>query len=163
MAAAGVEDEDAGYPSVRRRSQMATVLVVEDETPLRQLVCKILTGARYQVLAAANGQEALLLAAHSAKPIDLLLTDVLMPGMSGPELMDKLRQSRPELVVLFMSGYDRELLGQRELGPALKFLPKPFTPQALLAVVNDLVESGAAGSPGMPVRRRQAGQRPENA
>lgn len=161
MATGGVEDEEIDFPWIRRRSQTGTVLVVEDETALRRLVCKILSDAKYEVLEAANAQEAFVLATQCGKPIDLLLTDVLMPGMSGPELVDKLRALRPNLLVLFMSGYDRESLGQREMGPTVRFLPKPFSPQALLAAMHDMFEGGRLDP--SQVNRRREGELSEGA
>jgi len=151
LAARGVDDDDSEPVAMRQRPRSGTVLVVEDETALRKLVSKVLTGTRYRVLEASHGQEALALAADHGKPIDLLLTDVLMPGMSGPELMDHLRRTQSDMLVLFMSGYDRELLGKRAADPGVRFLPKPFTPQTLLATVNDLLGAGSG-----IVRSRQA-------
>jgi signal transduction histidine kinase len=148
LAASRIEDEDIAHPGVRHGSYTGTVLLVEDETPLRKLVSRVLTGSRFHVLEAAHGQDALRLAAECAQPIDILLSDVLMPGMSGPELMDRLRQSRPEMLVLFMSGYDKELLGQRGADPMVRFVPKPFTPQALLAAVHELVGGAGLDPPG---------------
>jgi CheY-like chemotaxis protein len=119
----------------------ATVLVVEDEVSVRKLVSRVLSGRGYQVLEAANGEEALALSADYGKPIELLLTDLLMPGMSGVELMDKIRQRRPEILVMFMSGYDRELLGSRARAPGVTFLQKPFQPGKLAAVIQAFLES----------------------
>ena len=142
LAAAGIEDERTEQHYLRPSRQTATVLVVEDETSLRKLVTKVLAGANYHVLEATDGQLAMRLAAEFGKPIGLLVTDVLMPGMSGPELMDRLRKAHPDMLVLFMSGYDRELLGQRASESAVRFLPKPFTPQTLLSTVQEIL--GAA-------------------
>ena len=124
-----------------------TVLVVEDEAPLRRLVAKVLDGAGYNVLQAANGHEGLALV-DSNPPIDLLLTDVVMPGMSGPELVGRLRTNRPELLVLFMSGYDHALIDQELLHQSARFLPKPFTPRKLLAQIGELIGAGRGGGGG---------------
>jgi signal transduction histidine kinase/ActR/RegA family two-component response regulator len=115
-----------------------TVLVVEDEYSLRRLVLKILSGAGYRVIDAVNGEEALVLASRHPS-IDLVLTDVVMPGVSGPELAARLRASRPELTVLYMSGYDRALIDQKTIDRNAGFLPKPFSPRALLARIAELI------------------------
>ena len=146
MAAESVEEGTATTPDAPGRLQSATVLIVEDETPLRKLVCRVVAGAGYQVLEAANGEEGLILATQYGRQIDLLLTDVLMPGMSGAELMDRVRKLRPDLTIVFMSGYDRDLVGQREHEHRVAFLPKPFTPEVLLSTVRAMLEEG--GLPG---------------
>jgi len=112
--------------------------LVEDEDPLRKLISTVLTAAGYDVLQAANGQEAIA-AAHGRQRIDLLLTDVVTPGLSGPGVVVELRGNWPELVVLYMSGYDRELVGQAALGRTTSFLPKPFTPRSLLTAISELL------------------------
>ncbi len=101
---------------------IGSVLMVEDEDALRTLVGRILTEEGYTVLTAASGEEALELAAVSG-PIDLLVSDVVLGGMTGPELVTKLRARRPDLKVLLMSGY-----AGVPLGPVDDFLPKPFSP-----------------------------------
>lgn len=143
MALEGTEKEAAPTPQSRSRRHSATVLIVEDETPLRKLICRVVAGAGYHVLEAANGEEGLILATQYGKQIDLLLSDVLMPAMSGAELMDRVRKLRPDLTVVFMSGYDRELVGQREREPGVAFLPKPFTPEALLVTLRAMLEEGS--------------------
>jgi len=115
---------------------------------LRRLICRILAGVGYNILEAASGEEALRLATQPGVAIDLLLTDVLMPGMTGADLMDKLRAQRPALTVLFMSGYDRELVGHRERLPGVAFLPKPFTPQTLTNSVRQMLEEGRVDTSG---------------
>jgi len=135
--------EDQAQPRLARAAQPArpgSVLLVEDEAPLRKLVSTILSAAGYRVIEAASGDEALARAA-AAGPIDLLLTDVVMPSMSGPELVSRLRSGWPELAVLYMSGYDRELLGQKAPEGATEVLPKPFTPRELLARINELLQA----------------------
>jgi two-component system cell cycle sensor histidine kinase/response regulator CckA len=122
----------------QHRHGTGTVLVAEDDGALRKLICKTLADAGYRVLQASNGQEALRLEGQEPT-VDLLLTDVVMPGMSGPELMDRVRSRRPDLIVLFLSGYDRALIGERTLDPAVAFLPKPFTLKALLNRVHELI------------------------
>lgn len=120
-------------------SGRGSVLVVEDQTPLRELVLRLLNRAGYDAIGATDGTHALAVAAE--RRVDLLLTDVVMPGMSGPELADTLRRSRPELPVLFSSGFAQVGVGSGTDGADL--LPKPFTRALLL----ERVEGALAGSP----------------
>ncbi len=109
-----------------------TVLVVEDESWVRDLAVKVLTLLGYRVLAAANGGEAFLLAEQHPGRIDLLFTDVVMPGINGKQLADRMRALRPEIRVLFTSGYTEDVIvhhGVVEEG--LSFLAKPYSPVAL--------------------------------
>jgi PAS domain S-box-containing protein len=118
-----------------------TVLVVEDEPSVRKLVCEILQSAGYMVLEAAQGQAALALAARHEGEIELLLTDVRMPGLNGCDLWEQLKADRWELRVLFMSAYTddvRVLEAAQTLGCA--FLQKPFTPEALTRKVRTLLD-----------------------
>jgi signal transduction histidine kinase len=139
------EDEKNGRTSESPAARRATVLLVEDETALRKLVFQVLTAAGHRVMEAANGEEALALSARHRKPIDLLITDVIMPGITGPELVAKLRANRPRTMVLYMSGYDRELLDRNSLEASAGFLPKPFSPRALLARIDELLAAGEGG------------------
>ncbi len=110
-----------------------TILLVEDEADVRELAREILEIAGYTVLEAARGDEALRLCRESARPINLLLTDVVMPQMSGPELARKLLALRPGTKVVYMSGYTDDALGHHGvLDPDIILLPKPFTPEALM-------------------------------
>ncbi len=131
-------------PAESRGAGTATILLVEDETPLRKLISQVLKSAGHAVLEAANGDEALALQAHHPGPIDLLLTDVIMPGMSGPELVAKLRGRRPKMTILYMSGYDNELVDKKSLENSASFLPKPFSPRALLNRIAALLGFGGA-------------------
>jgi signal transduction histidine kinase len=111
-----------------------TILVVEDEPALLRVVTRILQHNDYSVLAAANGTEALALAADH--DFDLLLTDAVMPGISGFELADRVRQTRPQASVLFMSGYSPDLAGAgRGLPVDTALVQKPFTERTLLEAV----------------------------
>jgi len=128
--------EEASEPQEPSASGMGaslgTILVVEDEASLRKLVCSALKGAAYQLLEAAGGREGLELARSFPGRIDLLLTDVVMPEINGPRLAELLRKDRPDLITLFMSGYDQNLIGQNLMSEAVHFLPKPFTTKVLL-------------------------------
>ncbi|WP_305788830.1 PAS domain-containing hybrid sensor histidine kinase/response regulator [Symbioplanes lichenis] len=113
-----------------------TLLVVDDETALRDVAGRILSGAGYHVLAADGGPKALELAALHEGAIDLLVSDVVMPGMLGNELAERLVDARPDTRVLFMSGYAQPVLAsQGTLDPGVALLEKPFTAEDLLAAV----------------------------
>jgi PAS domain S-box-containing protein len=119
-------------PTVARaRAGGETVLVVEDADGLRLLVTKLLERLGYTVLVAANAEQALQVCDANAS-IDVLLTDVVMPGASGPELTTQLAERRPDLRVIYMSGYTDEAIVQHGvLVPGTAFLHKPFTSEAL--------------------------------
>jgi signal transduction histidine kinase len=119
----------------------ATLLVVEDETAVRELVRTALVRCGYRVLAARDGEEALTRAAAHAGRIDLLLTDVVMPGINGRELATRFHQSRPNSRVLFMSGYAADMISDEgALAGDANLLMKPFTPDELEARVRKALE-----------------------
>jgi CheY-like chemotaxis protein len=115
------------------------VLVVDDEAQLRELVARILRRSGYEVLVAADGQEALVLAREHAERIGCLLSDIVMPRMLGGELANRLTAELPGLPVLFMSGYADPMLAEQPLGPDVRILSKPFTDVELLTEVRALV------------------------
>jgi two-component system cell cycle sensor histidine kinase/response regulator CckA len=118
-----------------------TILVVEDEASVRELAARALAEAGYRVLAAGGGQEALELAAGHDAPIDLLLTDVVMPGLSGKQVADALSAARPGLRVLYASGYTQNtIVHHGVLDPGVRFLAKPFTPSVLLERVRAVLD-----------------------
>ena len=128
---------------------LETILVAEDEEGIREIVVRRLTAAGYRVLDAANGAAALHLADQYPDPIDLLLSDVRMPGMRGDELAATLLERRPRTRVLFMSGYAGSLTNHQDtLGPGVTILPKPFTKAQLLAAVRTMLDRVNAGLPG---------------
>ncbi len=117
-----------------------TILLVDDERMVRELVRRLLQERGYQVLEAAGAEEALGLAAGHPGPVHLLLTDVVMPGLSGPELAVRLTAERPETKVLYMSGYtDERLMGRAADTPGAGFLAKPFTPDDLARKLRELL------------------------
>ena len=119
-----------------------TVLLVDDEDGLRDTVARHLTRAGYTVITAADGTEALRQAEHHNGPIHLLLTDVVMPAVPGPELADRLTADRPDTTVLFMSGYAEGLTNDRGvLPPDTALLSKPFTRTQLLTAVRTALET----------------------
>ena len=130
---------------IRRGSE--TILLVEDDTAVRDLVRNELTKTGYQVLEARNGVEACLTATQQSMHVDLLLTDVVMPGMNGRELAQHLSVTKPNLRVLFISGYLDDISVNRGMDPhRTTFLQKPFTPDLLLRTVRALLDSSSPGS-----------------
>jgi PAS domain S-box-containing protein len=128
--------------AARTASRRETVLVVEDEHGLRKLVRRILDAAGYQVITAANADEALLASERLTAPLDLLITDVVMPGANGRELADRMLASRPTLKVLYMSGYTDDVVVRRGVQTTERaFLHKPFTGAVLTARVRDVLDA----------------------
>ena len=124
-----------------------TILLVEDEDVVRGLTRKILMQAGYNVLDAAGGEEAIRLCRTHAGAIDLLLTDVVMPGISGKEIADRLLELRPETRILFMSGYTDEAIVQHGvLDEGVEFIQKPFTWVGLARKVRDVLNSNGAAA-----------------
>ena len=132
-------------PRARRDPPSATLLVVEDEESVRALAHRVLETAGYRVIAAKDGDDALKVAASHEGAMDLLFTDVVMPGMSGRELAERLLVQRPGLPVLYASGYDEEMIAQRaSLDPEIQYLAKPYTATQLLDRIQALLEGGRA-------------------
>jgi CheY-like chemotaxis protein len=118
-----------------------TILYVEDESVLRAVIADCLTQLGYQVLCAGDGNHALALAAEHNGPIDLLLTDVRMPEMSGPELAAILLPLRPAMKVIYVSGYPDDIVASHgSPGPDTVFLAKPFTVKLLAAKLREVLE-----------------------
>ncbi len=114
----------------------ATILLAEDEYAVRALCSRVLQSAGYRVIEAADGAQAVELATRHEARLDLVVTDVVMPGMSGREAADAICALRPDTRVLYMSGYtDDDILR------LVAFLPKPFTPDVLLARVQELLDA----------------------
>ena len=129
--------------AVRRGSE--TILVVEDQEDVRDVTVAVLRGAGYAVLAASDGPEALHTAARHEGRIDLVLTDVIMPGMDGKSLAEALTASRPGLRVLYTSGYTDDVLSAHDIDHAgTGYLAKPFTPDGLMAAVREVLGPGEA-------------------
>jgi two-component system cell cycle sensor histidine kinase/response regulator CckA len=123
-----------------------TVLVVEDEEGVRSLTCRVLHTYGYTVLEAENGGEALLIAEQHPAPVHLLLTDVVLPRMSGLKLAERLVRTQPDLRILYMSGYtDGSIVNH--LDPGTAFIQKPFTPDALAQKLREVLDSPAASVP----------------
>ena len=142
---APTEARPTSRPSVDR-AKPATLLFVEDDTNLFSLLRGILESAGYEVLASPMPDQALALAAQYEGPIDLLITDVVMPGMSGPVLAEHIQKTRPGIRLLFISGYPKDVLErQTVLPPDIQLLGKPFSPRELIATIRKMLESPEAG------------------
>lgn len=119
---------------------MRTILVVDDEQDVLTFVQSALTRLGFEVILAANGDIALDVFDKRQAAVDLLLTDVVMPGISGPMLVDRVLAMQPSLPVLFMSGYDdRQVVQRYVLKEGFSLLPKPFTIETLAAKVQELL------------------------
>jgi DNA-binding NtrC family response regulator len=126
-------------PAARRGSE--TVLLVEDEEQVRAVARRILERNGYQVLAPEGAEEALRLAREYPNPIELLVTDVVMPRMTGTELSARVRQLRPQLEVLYVSGYTDGGIGAHGmLEDGASFLQKPFTTDSLARKVRSVLD-----------------------
>ncbi|HEU4649734.1 MAG TPA: ATP-binding protein, partial [Gemmatimonadales bacterium] len=138
----GEDGADVARPP---RGGAETLLVVEDEEAVRSLAGRVLAGLGYVVLEAANGREALQIARTYPGPIDLVLTDVVMPEMGGLELVDALSEVRPEIGVIVMSGYmEPERLRSSVRDAGVPFLPKPFAPNDLGRRVREVLDRRTA-------------------
>ena len=130
----------------QRAPKGETVLVVEDEEALREVTRRIFTRNGYQVITAANGPEALDIASRHPGEIHLLVTDVVMPQMLGEEVAEKIRLTKPEIEVIFMSGYARGVLtSQGRLDPNVALVEKPFSEADLLAVAGQVLNGHFGG------------------
>jgi two-component system cell cycle sensor histidine kinase/response regulator CckA len=132
-------DDDFTPYSLPKGSE--TILVAEDNETLRTLLQIALSSCGYTVLAGASGPEALALAGRHGEPIALLISDVVMPGMDGPELARRLAAIRPRLQVLLLSGYGPD---DALLDSGIHFLQKPFRPSVLVATVREILDLAPA-------------------
>lgn len=118
-----------------------TILLVEDEVIVRRLAIRVLSRLGYEVLHAKDGASAISLVERHAGPIHLLLTDVVMPGMSGPEMVEKIVKLRPEILVLYTSGYSENAISRHGvLNAGISFLPKPYVPHILATRIRQVLE-----------------------
>jgi CheY-like chemotaxis protein len=137
----------AGGETALAAGRGETILLVEDAQRVRAVVREILEMSGYAVLEARHGAEALEVSNQHAGPIHLLVTDVVMPQMSGRELAQRLATLRPDLKVLYMSGYtDDAIVRHGVLASGIAFLSKPFTPDALALKVRELLDGVADGA-----------------
>ena len=121
-----------------------TILLAEDEEAVRLLVCQLLRAHGYSVICARSGAEALQLVRQGTDPIDLILTDLVMPGMGGRELASKASVIRPDIKVLYMSGYPLLAMAENELADSrVPFCHEPISPTTLLCKVREVLDSRA--------------------
>jgi CheY-like chemotaxis protein len=155
--ASAASTREVRRPAARRGTE--TILLVEDDEGLRELGRLILTSSGYDVLAARDGPEALQLSQEHTGTLHLLLTDVVMPQMSGRQLADQLLAKRRGLKVLFLSGYPHDTLNQHDVAESsLPFLQKPFTPATLTRRVRELLDA-TVPRPEAPGREQDPGSR----
>lgn len=134
-------------PASKPQGLPATILLVEDETAVREVTREALEMGGYRVLEASGPEQAVRIADDRAAQIDLLLADVVMPGMSGPELARLVWESRPQLLTVFMTGYaESEILRSATAGVAHQHIQKPFTVEGLLSRVADALAAGWHGA-----------------
>ena len=134
-----VKDEEESVVNMPTGSE--TVLLVEDEEPVRRAALEVLNVLGYQVFEASSGAQAIQIAQIVNKPIDLLLTDVVMPRMNGRDLAEEIKSLHPETIVLFMSGYNDDIISNHGvLEENVHFLSKPFTPLTLANRIREVLE-----------------------
>ena len=120
--------------------QRATILLAEDEPAVRALVQRVLTNAGYRVLPAGDGVEAAKLWREHADEVDMILTDVVMPQMGGRGLVNEVLRIKPDLRVLFMSGYTEDAIVHHDIEQnAINFIEKPFSPARLLDKIQEIL------------------------
>jgi two-component system cell cycle sensor histidine kinase/response regulator CckA len=135
-----VPADEAPAPGAPAAPGRETILVVEDEPAVARVMQRFLSRNGYTILPAADGREALQ-RFESCEQVDLLITDVVMPGMSGPELSDILKRENPDLKVLYISGYtENPFVCAGILENRIDFLAKPFTPDALCRKVREALD-----------------------
>jgi CheY-like chemotaxis protein len=144
LVAAGTPETCAGKAQADTKERTETVLLVEDEESLRRLAERVLRANGYKVISAADGKAALAAAERHGKPVDLLLTDLIMPGMNGRELALVLARRKLARRTLYMSGYtDEAIVKHGVLEPGLAFIYKSFTVEALSAKLREVLDGPA--------------------
>jgi CheY-like chemotaxis protein len=133
-----------------------TILLAEDEESLRAVTRDLLLQGEYRVLEAENGARALEAAQQDGVHIDLLLTDVIMPGMTGPALAEELVRTHPEMKILYMSGYTGHIIAQHGLESGAHLLDKPFSRDKLMSKIRDVLEAPTRGLPNRSSKSRRS-------
>jgi two-component system, cell cycle sensor histidine kinase and response regulator CckA len=137
VSAPGSHSGSAGRPQ-----RVETILVVEDEEEVRNLIRRVLEDEGYAVLAVSQGADALMLGKSYDRPIDLLLADLSLPDMNGRELAQRIRSARPEMKLLYVSGHADTAVVEFGIFPeGMLFLPKPFTPADLSKRVREVLDA----------------------
>lgn len=137
-------DDQSGSWKVHRPKRPASILIVEDDELLRPVVARVLRRNGYDVVEVATGSEAEEQALARGPAFDLLLVDVGLPDLSGPELVERLQRRWPAVKVLFVSGFGRAALAERGLAPGPHLLEKPFSPAALLERIEGMLAPGTS-------------------
>jgi len=137
-------DDQSGSWKVHRPKRAASILIVEDDELLRPVVARVLRRNGYEVVEAASGTEAEERALAHGMAFDLLLVDVGLPDLSGPEVVERLQQRWPAVKVLLVSGFSRAALAERGLVPGPHLLEKPFSPAALLERIEAMLAPGTS-------------------
>jgi signal transduction histidine kinase/ActR/RegA family two-component response regulator len=137
---AGVEDLEPGGYSVELPRGGEVILLVEDEEAVRAVTGQLLQGQGFDVLIAGSPQEALVLAEQMGRPIDLLITDIIMPGMNGRMMAERLLVRFPAMKVLYLSGYNNDVLTRHGIDPGAAFLPKPYPAATLMSKVREILD-----------------------
>jgi len=136
-----VQPAKKNEPEAVVRESCETILLAEDSVSLREMAREYLESVGYVVLEAASGREALQKAKEFDGPIHLLLTDIVMPEMSGPELARHMTELRPEIKIIFTSGYTNDAIArQGVLDPAVAFIQKPYRPKALARKIQEVLD-----------------------
>jgi DNA-binding response OmpR family regulator len=137
-------DDTSGSWKMHRPKRSASILIIEDDELLRPVIARVLRRNGYAVAEAASGTEAEERALALGLDVDLLLVDVGLPALSGPEVVERLRQRWPAVKVLFMSGFGHAALAEHGLGPGPHLLEKPFSPAALLERLEAMLAPGTS-------------------
>ncbi len=151
-----VDEPIGGAIRVRERDALPvrsneTILVVEDNLAIRKVIARILRPLGFRLLEAGGASDAMRIASQLDAPIDLLLTDVVMPEMTGPALAAELAKARPQMEILFMSGYSRSTMERTAaLDTQVHFLEKPFAPDALVRKVREVLAGASRATPNGP-------------
>ena len=142
LAAGEPVSQDPGTSAPTESRDGEVILLVEDEDAVRLVASRILARCGFSVLEASSGAEALKLMEERSEPVDLLVTDMVMPGMSGPALVQHLRERTPDLRVLYVSGYSRDAIDQKLVfSSGSAYLEKPFTADSLANTVGRLLRA----------------------
>ncbi len=154
LETADIDPPPIALPALPNSTRHERILVVDDDKAVRELMCRVLQNYDLRVECAANCPEALSIGGDLSRPLHLLITDIVMPILTGPELALRIRENRPGLPVLLVSGYAHEAMtGLETLQPQVEMLDKPFTPQELARQVFALLAEARAAQREAPLRK----------